>query len=176
MRYFLDTEFIEHPPGFYNGRYEKGTIDLISIGIVSENGDEYYAIHDGFNPDRASDWVKEKVINKLEPDVERKSLAKIREEIIDFVDRDPTFYAYFADYDWVVFCWIFGSMVDLPHDFPKYCLDIKQIMKMMRVEWGDLPKQEGGHHNALDDARWCLLAYKYLSSKLAFGDHAGIWI
>src|SRR5690349_17532726 len=33
MRYFLDTEFIERP----------GTIDLISIGIVSEDRREFYA-------------------------------------------------------------------------------------------------------------------------------------
>lgn len=36
------------------------------------------------------------------------------------------FYAYYADYDWVVFCWLFGRMIDLPKGFPMYCIDLKQ--------------------------------------------------
>lgn len=57
MKYFLDTEFIE------DGR----TIDLISIGIVAEDGREYYAINSEFNSSKASDWVKENVLAKLPP-------------------------------------------------------------------------------------------------------------
>lgn len=30
----------------------------------------------------------------------------------------PEFYGYYCDYDWVVFCWLFGKMIDLPKDFP----------------------------------------------------------
>lgn len=40
----------------------------------------------------------------------------------------PEFYAYFADYDWVVFCWLFGRMLDLPKNFPYYCRDLKQML------------------------------------------------
>ena len=36
------------------------------------------------------------------------------------------FYAYYADYDWVAFCWLFGKMIDLPKGFPMYCRDLKQ--------------------------------------------------
>ena len=39
----------------------------------------------------------------------------------------PVFYAYYADYDWVVFCWLFGRMIDLPKGFPMYCNDLQQI-------------------------------------------------
>lgn len=41
---------------------------------------------------------------------------------------EPEFYAYYADYDWVVFCWLFGKMIDLPNGFPMYCKDLKQMM------------------------------------------------
>jgi len=41
---------------------------------------------------------------------------------------DPQFYAYYADYDWVVFCWLFGKMNNLPDSFPRYCIDLKQIL------------------------------------------------
>ena len=64
----------------------------------------------------------------------------------------PEFWGYYADYDWVVLCQLFGKMVDLPADWPKYCLDIKQFA--MLVGNPELPKQEGTAHNALVDARW----------------------
>lgn len=41
-------------------------------------------------------------------------------------ENPPEFYAYFADYDWVAFCWLYGRMIDLPTGFPMYCRDIKQ--------------------------------------------------
>lgn len=52
MRFFIDAEFIE------DGR----TIDLISIGIVREDGREFYAINDDCDWDKASDWVRENVL------------------------------------------------------------------------------------------------------------------
>ena len=54
-KYFYDTEFIE------DGK----TIDLISIGIVCEDGREYYAQSVEFDESKASEWVKENVLNGL---------------------------------------------------------------------------------------------------------------
>lgn len=55
-RYFMDTEFIE------DGK----TIDLISIGIVCEDGRELYLQSAEFDGSRASEWVQENVIAHLE--------------------------------------------------------------------------------------------------------------
>jgi len=72
----------------------------------------------------------------------------------------PEFWGWFADYDWVVFCWLFGAMVDLPKGWPMYCRDIKQ--------WADqlggipLPDQTSDEHHALLDARWNKKAFEYL--------------
>jgi hypothetical protein len=44
----------------------------------------------------------------------------------NFKHDDVQFYAYYADYDWVVFCQLFGKMIDLPNGFPRYCNDLKQ--------------------------------------------------
>lgn len=67
------------------------------------------------------------------------------------------FYGYYADYDWVVFCWLFGKMIDLPEGFPMYCRDLKQIMddKRLDKDWKrrHCPDPEGAH-NALVDAKW----------------------
>src|SRR5207302_7953785 len=53
-----DTEFIESGP--------EHPIDLISIGIVCEDGREYYGQSVEFEPKKASDWVKEHVFPHLE--------------------------------------------------------------------------------------------------------------
>ena len=48
MKYFIDTEFLEGTQKKWFGE-TKPTIDLISIGIVGEDGREYYAISKDFN-------------------------------------------------------------------------------------------------------------------------------
>lgn len=54
-KFYIDTEFID------DGK----TIDLISIGIVRDDGREYYAQSVEFNPEKASDWVKDNVLSSL---------------------------------------------------------------------------------------------------------------
>ena len=55
MRYFYDTEFID------NGRI----IDLISIGVVADDGREFYAVSTEFDPESAGRWVRTHVLPKL---------------------------------------------------------------------------------------------------------------
>jgi hypothetical protein len=55
MKFWLDTEFID------DGK----TIELISIGIVSEDGREYYAQSCEFDLDKISEWVQENVLPSL---------------------------------------------------------------------------------------------------------------
>ncbi len=55
MRYFYDTEFID------DGRH----IELISIGVVAEDGREYYAQSVEFDESKASLWVQEHVLQSL---------------------------------------------------------------------------------------------------------------
>jgi hypothetical protein len=166
MKYFLDTEFIEKP----------GSIQLVSIGIAGEDGRTFYAENTSFDEREADDWVRENVLNKLKFWPYRapfKSVADlksfesygpitwIKDRIIEFFKDDPhpTFYGYYADYDWVIFCWIFGKMIDLPACFPKYCRDLKQMLD----ESGkiSLPDPDGAH-NALIDAQWNRDLYNYL--------------
>ena len=167
MKYFLDTEFIERP----------NTIQLISIGIVCEDGREYHAISSEYDPLTASNWVKENVITPLYLQtvngdnrnkfmssnfhkIYGKSIEKIRNDLIDFIHHDkPEFWAYYADYDWVVFCWIFGRMIDLPPNFPFYCKDLKQVLDETNKKPIPQPENE---HNALADARWNRDLYNHL--------------
>ena len=75
----------------------------------------------------------------------------------------PEFWGYYADYDWVVFCWLFGSMMDLPKGWPMYCRDIKQFCD--DIGNPRLPEQGKGEHHALSDAKWNKQAYDFLLAK-----------
>src|SRR5690606_4057875 len=223
MKYFLDTEFHESKkPVKMLGitLKEVRNIDLISIGIVCEDGREYYAINKDCDIKAIwnDEWLRENVLKSIHADLVAKegmycktyhwnliefslkgmknlikwhgrSLPTIANDIATFIYGDdcggsgmcaiemamkyeindktlePEFYAYYADYDWVVFCWIFGRMIELPKGFPMYCIDLKQTMDELGLdkEWKRIncpdPK---GEHNALVDAKWNFELYKLL--------------
>lgn len=150
MKIFFDTEFIE------DGR----TIDLISIGAVREDGRMFYAESAECDRSRASDWVRENVFPKLSSGQSLIPRVQIAREFVEFAGEKPEFWAYYADYDWVVLCQLFGTMMDLPVGWPKFCMDLKQLC----VSKGDprLPKQEN-EHGALADARWVKEMWERLS-------------
>lgn len=213
MKYFLDTEFIE---GFNKPLFGKRRhfIDLISIGIVCEDGRKFYAICSDYNYDDASEWVKENVIAPMYKETvhgdnrNRFTIKNFHKHfgfpagyiggmMLDFFHcwRDQLFYrapkgievyGYYADYDWVLFCSLFGRMIDLPKGFPMYCRDLKQMFdnKVERMEkevlvkegswfdWSnhfktlvDYPKQSN-EHNALADAKWNFELYKFINKPI----------
>lgn len=170
LRYFLDTEFIE----------DGTTIDLVSIGVVCEDGREFYAENLDADLSRASDWVKENVLPHLwhrqasKRDANQWSLnggaggllhrSQIARDLRRWVsegERPTEFWAYYADYDWVVLCWLFGTMLDLPDGWPMLCLDIKQ--EAIRLGNPPLPEQSSTEHHALADARWNAEAHAFLA-------------
>ena len=239
MNYFYDTEFLEGPQSG-RGR-DMMTIDLISIGIVSEDGREYYAICSDFNfslawnsfqiEEQSGDmrnifpegkkvyWIRENVLKKVYHDlcaIQKESSHKhydfamekfdfdnmyvllrqhgiskyvIGTEILAFIPPEketPVLYAYYSAYDHVVFCWIWGKMIDLPKGMPMYTRDLKQMIdeKASQLIFGehgdqslktlenvlselkqhpDYPKNENDH-NALEDARWNKKLFDFLKS------------
>jgi hypothetical protein len=252
MKYFLDTEFLEGTQNQYLFGIKTpivgpNTIDLISIGIVAEDGREYYAISKDFHLKEAWNrfdekveimsgdmrnrfphgikrkeyWIRENVLKSIfyelrkkeEIEAIRPSISvvtkypdydfsykqikrlllkygktsnEICKNVKSFCGNDefysairndrysitPEFYAYFADYDWVVFCWLFGKMNNLPKGFPQYCKDLKQSFDEKQAFISDVtrynPKYIGSlkkhvscpiqdpskSHNAIEDARW----------------------
>jgi hypothetical protein len=165
VKYFFDTEFIE------DGR----TIDLISIGMVCEDGRELYRCSTEARLDRASDWVRANVLPQLPNygDEAWVSRNKIRNDVMSFIDNfgridlekdKPELFAYYADYDWVALCQLFGTMMDLPSHFPKWCRDLKQMSDALEPQRPH-PPQATGLHNALEDARWNRKLYDVLTEK-----------
>ena len=196
MKYFYDTEFLEGKQDrrFLGIKYGKTlpTIDLISIGIVCEDGREYYAISKDYNLKEAWNrfdlnygsgdqrnlsptkiyWIRDNILRPIFYEMHGKDInfyniekyftysgfkklirkygksnKQIAEEVCDFIDArlsgnsiimpggtsikqvmttNVEFYGYYSDYDHVVFCWLFGKMIDLPKGFPMYTIDLKQ--------------------------------------------------
>lgn len=156
-KFFFDTEFFEDG--------SKKPIQFISIGIVSEDGDEYYAVSSEFDENSLSDWLKENVVPKLGND-ERKLNKEIAKEVVEFVGKNPVFFANFGSYDWVVLCQLYGAMIDLPKNWPMFVRDLQQLKEDMEIENDDLPRQDKEEeHNALSDAKHDKEIYEYLINK-----------
>lgn len=174
MRIYYDTEFIE------DGR----TINLISIGMVAEDGREYYAVNRDM-PERRirkHDWLMANVVpglpraygdwrnqmprrwlyNYLDSNVKRRAL--IAKEVRQFIANtpDPQLWAWYGAYDHVVLCQLFGAMVDLPDGVPMWTNDLKQ--ECARLGDPTLPEQAIGEHNALADARHLKVRAEYLAT------------
>lgn len=168
MRYFLDEEFIE------NGK----TIDLVSIGIVAEDGRELYLQSTEFDESKASEWVKEHVLEHLplcpccghkvnhidQPTGQCRSKRcmfrtreYIKREVQAFLDAEqhgyPELIGWCCAYDFVALCQLWGTMMDVPCFIPHSMIDIQQILDERGITDDLLPQQEEGLHHALSDAR-----------------------
>lgn len=160
MKIFFDTEFIE------DGK----TIDLISIGMVREDGKTlYFGNHDtDWNRIYHHTWLMTHVVPQLptmtDPDFWI-SKEELRNRILNFCGTSPEFWAYYASYDWVVLCQLFGTMMDLPKTWPMYCRDFKQLCD--ESQWAPEPQSEG-EHNALQDARWLMQEYNATRERLGW--------
>ena len=243
MKYFLDTEFLEGTQKKWFGE-TKPTIDLISIGLVEEDGREYYAISKDFNIKEAWNrydlvkdgfrdmgltpnykkvyWLRDNVLksiweeltnrfaleeykanvisctvgynppmkftyknfknlikkygktnNQIAKEVKhfvanRPIEANKEQWILDYDTKDVSFYGYYADYDWVVFCWLFGKMIDLPKGFPMFAFDIQQQIEEYKINKEQLLKEvpQINCHNSLHDAIWNKDAYNWIQKKI----------
>ena len=111
-----------------------------------------------------------------------KTNKQIAEEIINFVSegtglqvqcgiKKHEFYGYYSDYDWVVFCWLFGKMIDLPKGFPMFAFDIQQQIEEYKIDKNQLLKEvpQVNCHNALQNAIWNKSAYNWIQNKITNG-------
>ena len=77
----------------------------------------------------------------------------IANEVRDFILATPgrELWAWYAAYDHVVLCQLWGTMVQLPKGVPMWTNDLKQEAE--RLGNPRVPEQESGEHDALADAR-----------------------
>lgn len=153
MRVYLDTEFLE------DGK----TIELISIGLVSEYNRTLYAENSEFDWGRScvTPWLRENVQPHLMGGSALATRAEIAQRVVEFAGPIPEFWSYFGSYDWVLLCQMYGRMIDLPSGWPMFCLDLKQEMISRGVVRSELPIQ-GTKHHALSDAFWVKGAHEHM--------------
>ena len=146
MRYFLDTEFWEQ------GAHEP--IRLISIALLAEDGRMCYREVAGAWLWTESEWLQEHVIPHLLRDEHEMSPFEIAHDVLHFVGDDPSpeFWGYYSDYDWVVFCQLFGDMGSLPKGWPYYCSDLRQSLDERGLT--HIKQPDDAQHIAYGDAQW----------------------
>ncbi|MGH3492420.1 MAG: polyadenylate-specific 3'-exoribonuclease AS [Sciscionella sp.] len=158
MRIFYDTEFIE------DGR----TIELVSLGAVTEDGAEFYAVSTEFDPERAGTWVRRNVLDKLPPPADRawRQRQAIRDDFLEFLTAngsDIELWAWYGAYDHVAIAQLWGAMPALPRTIPRFTRDLRQ-------RWEDvgrptLPGVPGDAHDALADAKHNLLRWRVIEAQ-----------
>ncbi len=187
MRVFYDWEFIE----------DGSTIEPISLGMVAEDGREFYAVfaevEDGPVYERicAHRWLMENVVPhlplhprvplptvgpmtfRLDPDSNVVMPRRmIRNSVRDFLDTSAgdgpvELWGYYSAYDHVRLAQLFGPMVDRPQSMPMFTHDLMQLLAHAGLTEDDLPPAPKDAHNALSDARWTRDAYREITSKMA---------
>ena len=145
-RYFYDCEFIE------DGR----TIELISIGVVAQDGREFYAVSTDFDPETAGTWVRRNVLDKLPSpsDSSWRSRTRIRDELFAFLTEPGLpieLWAWYAAYDHVVLAQLWGAMPAMPNEVPRLTREIRQHWEAAGCP--PIPDPGSDRHNALADAK-----------------------
>jgi 3' exoribonuclease, RNase T-like len=155
MRYFFDTEFHE----------DKHGIELISIGMISEDGREYYAVNKEYDQNRANPWLKKHVVAQIEPSNYSgsiyKSLSVIKTDIEKFCNDMDEVWGWCSAHDWFLLNRLMGGMLHKPVHWPWCCFDLEQARAMKGLQPSVFPPYHSRPdvHNALADARWTREAY-----------------
>lgn len=175
-----DLEFLE------DGR----TIELISIGMVCDDGREYYAVNRDMpvRRIRKHPWLMENVVPHLPKGhadqrihmpkrwlfhyadhrvKHRKTIASEVAEFIRAAGPDVELWANYGAYDHVALAQLWGPMIALPPGVPMFTNDIQQEARRLGIAWDALPQQESGEHNALADARHNQTVRRWLAEQEA---------
>lgn len=176
MLIFFDTEFTELSK----------SCELLSIGFVTEEGDQFYAEVTDYNPDNINPWVKENVIDNFFLKQEVSIISKdvfvkgTKEEISKVLRHWLEQYnsvqlvSDVCHYDMVNFIDLFGNAFQIPENVSPYCHDINQdlakhlgfsdndMFNISREELlEDVELPAGIKHNALYDAQVIKALWEY---------------
>jgi len=153
VRVFYDLEFGRTAP----------EVTLVSVGMVAEDGREYYAVSSDFEPLAVHPWVRDNVLSQLPPASTWKPRTTIREQVLAFVGPDPVLWAWYGGYDHVALCQLWGEMPELPRTLPRFTMDVRQLWEHLGRP--PLPAQQGGLHDALADARHVKARWEALAER-----------
>jgi hypothetical protein len=145
MKIFIDTEFIDL----------EDDIDLLSLGLVREDGKTYYAELYECDKSRANEWVKHNVLPHLTGPIKFKK--DIASDLIDFCGPDAEFWAYGIpelDYNLIMRLLIWK----IPSRWSKGAYDVMSVFPYSGIIFP--PEQKSVKHHALNDALWAKEIYE----------------
>ena len=182
MNLYFDTEF--------TGLHKETT--LISIGIISEEGDKFYAELTDYSRDQVDKWINENVIANLvlsgkvktndnilykNKETSDKYSISCRGDIHYVSDELKRWIEQFDKiemwsdclaYDWVLFNHLFGHAFDLPENIYYIPFDICTLFRVKGID-PDISREEfindsvkGRKHNSLYDAKVIKACYEKL--------------
>lgn len=182
MKLFFDTEF--------TGLHKNTT--LISIGLVDEDGRQFYAEFTDYDKKQIDGWLQQNVISNLTL-INSGSLTPIinagegfdllngnvvgptryiRKKLIEWLTEYESveMWSDCLAYDWVLFNDIFGGAFDIPKNVYYIPFDICTLFKVRdvdpdisREEYAGLSSTEN-KHNALHDAKVIKACYDKLNA------------
>ncbi len=134
---FFDTEF--------TGLHQNTT--LISIGLIAETGETFYAEFTDYDKTQIDDWLQDNVISRLilpnNPPLNA-TLSNgfvgdnefIKDRLIDWLGQFESIeiWSDCLSYDWVLFCQIFGHAFNIPKNIYYIPFDICTLFKAKEVD------------------------------------------
>lgn len=145
----------------------------ISIGCVTEHGDEFYCEFDDYNVSQVDEWIHRNVIENLDG-ISPESKGNVAKMLSDWLEKigPVEMWGDCLAYDWVLFCDLFGGALSLPKNIYYIPFDICTLMQMKGVdpdvgrekfalEW--LGESYSKKHNALWDAKVIKACYERLT-------------
>ena len=172
---FFDTEF--------TGLHKNTT--LISIGLIAETGETFYAELTDYDKSQVDDWLRDNVINKLTLQNEgcvgpyeamnvRGDIVLVQTKLRDWLNQfdKVEIWSDCLAYDWVLFNHIFTHAFKIPSNVYYIPFDICTLFKMKGID-PDISREEFASragtfaekpekHNALWDAKIIKMCYDVL--------------
>lgn len=182
MKIFFDTEF--------TGLHQRTT--LISIGLVAENGREFYAEFTDFDKDQIDDWLRDNILvnliykhddNRAYTDGahtgrngDRAYIAGELEKWLDSFVEPVEMWSDCLAYDWILFCQLWGGALKVPEWIYYIPFDIATLFKVEGVDpdinrekfVGWIGEDEKNKHNSLWDAKVIKACYEKLNRVALF--------
>ena len=173
---FYDSEF--------TGLHQKTT--LISIGLVSDCNQQFYAEFSDYVVEQCDSWILEHVIQPTRWLKNSQTVAindkqdnltlcfgdkkAVTEQLTQWLQQfsNIEIWADCLAYDWVLFCQLFGGALSVPNHIFYMPYDLATYFKLKNLNPDCDRIQFCGHkqltqHNALDDALVIKLCYEKLS-------------
>lgn len=162
MNIFLDSEFT----GLHQGT------TLISIGLIAETGETFYAEFTDYDESQINDWLRENVLSNLllvegvnstflNSTTIKGTTTEITHYLSEWLNQFKTVHIW-SDclaYDWVLFCQLFGGALQLPENIYYIPFDICTLFfakgidsDVSREEYAEIKGRHKQKHNSIFDA------------------------